>query len=303
MAVRIKCPGLPASWINGWLAAVGATVLDSRLRLQWSDEAAPVAVLSAVGDDPISILKTAWPRERNLLDMPLAETWRQADRLKRKVNVKDFKARAQAARSDLHSWTLSSTMTDLCVDKNGEVAHAKFDPAGPGTIKWLHHRLRKVHKHARAPSVEDLLASFENKSARVRDNGLGFDLSRFGSLADESHPMVDPFVEVLAFYGLYFFPVRGLGRKDSNQAVQRGWLDEPAAAGRKSRQVFLWPAWQQRLDRDSIDALLDAWVRSYRSQTWKRHWELLGIHAAWRVVPYKGRGQGDRTRGFGSERL
>ena len=33
---RVTCPGLPASWINGWLAAVGATVLDSRIRLHWT---------------------------------------------------------------------------------------------------------------------------------------------------------------------------------------------------------------------------------------------------------------------------
>ena len=26
---QLTCPGLPADWINGWLAAVGATVLDT----------------------------------------------------------------------------------------------------------------------------------------------------------------------------------------------------------------------------------------------------------------------------------
>ena len=33
---RVRCPGLPASWVNGWLAAVGVTVLDSRIRLHWT---------------------------------------------------------------------------------------------------------------------------------------------------------------------------------------------------------------------------------------------------------------------------
>lgn len=303
MAARIMCPGLPASWINGWLAAVGATVLDSRLRLQWSDGAAPVAVFSAGGDDPIAIIEASWPQESDLTDLPVSETWNETGHLKRKVQVEDFRARAQAARSHPHSWTLSSTMTDLCVGKNNEIAHAKFDPAGPGTIKWLHHRLLKVHKHAKTPSAEDLLASFENRFARVQHNGLGFDLSRFGSLADESKPMVDPFVEVLAFYGLNIFPVRGPGREDSARSVQRGWLTEPLEVGRESRKRFYWPAWRQPLDRDGIDALLDAWVRSYRAQAWKRSWELLGVHAGWRIVTYSGRGKGDRTRGFGSERL
>lgn len=43
---RVTCPGLPASWINAWLAAVGATVLDSGIRLHWTAETA-LAVLSA----------------------------------------------------------------------------------------------------------------------------------------------------------------------------------------------------------------------------------------------------------------
>ena len=37
-------------------------------------------------------------------------------------------------------------MTDLSINADGEVAHAPFDPAGPGTTKWLHHRLVKVHE-------------------------------------------------------------------------------------------------------------------------------------------------------------
>ena len=44
---QVPCPGLPADWINGWLAAVGATVLDARIRLHWTTEGTPLAVLSA----------------------------------------------------------------------------------------------------------------------------------------------------------------------------------------------------------------------------------------------------------------
>ena len=38
---EVICPGLPASWINAWLAAVGATVLDPRLRLHWTRGGTP----------------------------------------------------------------------------------------------------------------------------------------------------------------------------------------------------------------------------------------------------------------------
>ena len=42
--------GLPAEWINGWLAAVGATVLDARIRLHWMTDGVPLAVPLVRGD-------------------------------------------------------------------------------------------------------------------------------------------------------------------------------------------------------------------------------------------------------------
>ena len=94
--------------------------------------------------------------------------------MQRKVPVEEFAERVKAARGHEYAWALSSTMTDLCVDGNGEVRHASFDPAGPGTIKWLHHRLVKVHGRVECPS-ESLRASSSGLAARVQDNGLGFD--------------------------------------------------------------------------------------------------------------------------------
>ena len=303
MTASVTCPGLQASWINGWLAAVGTTVLDSRLRLHWTEGPAPVAVISASGDDPVAILHAAWPRASELEDLPIAENWGGAGQLKRRVPVEHFVTRARAARSHEHSWTLSSTMTDLCIDKSGQVAHARFDPTVPKGIT-LHHRLTKVHQNMEQPSEEDLVASFENRSLRVKVNGLGFDLSRFGSLADDTDPLVDPVVEVLAFYGLNILPVRGPGRERHTASVQRGWLKWPLQDGSTSPRAFLWPAWRQPLDRHGIDALLDAWVSSHKNLTWQREWRRLGVHTGWQIVPYKPRGgSADATRGFGSERL
>lgn len=300
----VACPGLQASWINGCLAAVGATALDSRVRLHWSTGAAPVAVLSARGEDPVSILRRSWPTRSDLQELPIAETWGGTGQLKRRVNVDEFKARVRVARSHRYSWTLSSTLTDLCVDKNGEVAHARFDPAGPGTIKWLHHRLLKVHKEIDQISEEHLLAAFENRAPRINDNGLGFDQTRLGSLADKSNMFVDPVVEVLAFHGIGILPVRGSGMEGDSAAVQRGWLRWSKGERRNEGRTFLWPAWEQPLDIFGIDALLDAWVKSYRNSTWKKSWPRLGIHAGWRLVSYEPRGgSADRTRGFASEVL
>ena len=296
----VTCPGLPASWINGWLAAVGATVLDSRIRLHWTADAMPVAVLSAENVDPVATLVASWPDMALLNDLPIAEHWHDAGQLRRKVPVDAFVERASAARGHPHSWTLSSTMTDLCVDENGEVAHALFDPAGPGTIKWLHHRLLKVHKQVEL-SLERIMGSLAGRAVRVKENGLGFDHTRLGAQADVTDKWVDPVIEVLAFFGLAILPVRGrgsdrrLGRAGARE-TQRGWL---ATSESRPERRFMWPAWRHPLDEAGIDALMDAWM-PHRKAVWPR----TGVHAAWQSVQLTlPRGSPDKTRAFGSERL
>ena len=294
------CPGLPASWINAWLAAVGATVLDSRIRLRWTTERTPAAVLVADGADPIEVLAECWPNREMLAELPIAEHWRNTPPMPRRVSVDAFQARARAARGHPFSWTLSSTVTDLSLDKNREVAHAPFDPAGPGTIKWLHHRLLKVHREV-VPSVERLMESLHGTAERIKDNGLGFDLTRMGSQADGSAMAVDPVVEVLAFFGLALLPVRGDGtdasqrRASYSSAVQRGWA---RVRGRRREYRFMWPAWSHALDRAAIDALLDIWNPDRKS-----HWNRLGVHAGWQTIQFKPRATEDATRAFGAERI
>ncbi len=293
---QVACPGWRASWVNAWLAAVGATVLDERIRLRWTTDAEPVAVLSAGQADPVAALVESWPDAKSLSQLPIAEDWRDAARLQRRVPVEAFATRTRAARSDEHSWTLSSTMTDLSVDERGEVAHAPFDPAGPGTVKWLHQRLLKVHGHVDDPGAR-LRDSLMGQADRVKDNGLGFDQTRLGSLQDATDRWVDPAVEVLAFFGLALLPVRGQGaeKQHDRSARQRGWREYDGSGGRRS---FHWPAWGQPLDRHGIDALLDAW-NPEREAGWAR----LGVHAAWRSVQFERRSSADSTRAIGSERL
>ena len=289
------CSGLPGNWINGWLAAVGATVLDSRIRLHWTDGGTPVAVLSAGETDPLAALAESWPDRARLEDLPIARHWGSTALLPRSVSVDAFAGRARAVRNHPFTWALSSTLTDLIVNKNGDVADAPFNPPAPrGTT--LHDRLLRVHKDVQ-PSATTLMASLAGQAARVQANGLGFDITRLGSLADSSDKWVNPVVEVLAFFGLAILPLRGRGTdarigSTRARAAQRGWLSE----GRSSR--FYWPAWTQRLDVHGIDALMDAWEPNR-----KRTWPLAGVHAGWRIVPFEARGSGDPTRAFGSARL
>ena len=219
------------------------------------------------------------------------------------MSVDSFRERARMARKHPYSWTLSSTMTDLLISQDGEVAHGPFDPSGPGTIKWLHHRLLKLQR-ALAPSAERLRDSLLGQAARVQDNGLGFDHARIGSLADKTKMWTDPAVETLAFFGLALLPVRGDGvderlnrRPGKERHRQRGWrpLDNDAS------RDFAWPAWRQPLDSAGIDALLDAWRPDRLGR--KADWKLLGIHAGWRSVAYKAQSSSDATKAYGSERL
>ena len=159
--------------------------------------------------------------------------------------VDAFAARVRAARGHRHAWTLSSTMTDLHVDSNGEVAHAPFDPAGPGTIKWLHHRLMKVHCEVE-PTAERLLESLDGTAVRIRDNGLGFDLTRMGSQSDDSGKFgkwVDPAVEVLAFFGLAILPVTRHRHRckpvEDLSVIRHSARMAPAAEPRKRAPVHL----------------------------------------------------------------
>ena len=293
------CPGLPASWINGWLAGIGATVLDRRIRLHWSAEDAPVAVFSSAELDPVDALVESWPDEAFLYDLPIARDWSDAGELRRNVPVEQFVERARAARGHPHAWTLSSTMTDLSIDQNGEVAHAPFDPPVPRGFT-IHERLLKACSEATPVSRGVLQDSLLGMGERVRGNGLGFDCTRVGSLADMSDKWIEPVVELLAFFGLAEFPLRGWGvdRRPSHHLKpderQRGWRKVMDSEERR----FVWPAWRQPLDAAGIDALLDVW------KPWRKgSWAPLGVHAAWQSVRYQRRGSADPTRAIGAAAL
>lgn len=291
---EVICPGLPASWVNGWLAAVGTTALSPELRLRWTTGGTPCAVLCSREGDPVSLLVEAWPSRARLESMPIRRTWPDTETMPRKVPVDAFAQRAQALRGHALAWTLSSTVTDLHVDDKGNVAHAPFDPPVPKGLV-LHDRLLQIHFE---PSVERIRRTLGGIGERIKSNGLGFDIARMGSAADSASKWVDPVVETLAFFGLAILPVRGLGtdarlgRSVRPSTIQRGWL------WGKKRPRFAWPAWTEPLDYAAVDALLDVWNVQNPAT-----WTPVGIHAAWRSVSYDAKSTGDPTRGYGSERL
>ena len=294
---EVTCPGLPGAWVNGWLAAVGATVLNARIRLHWTTHGAPLAVLSADEVDPVAAVVESWPDETRLSDLPIAKSWKDAGTIRRNVPVEAFTARARAARSHAYCWTLSSTMSDLCLDEHGTVQPGPFNPPVPRGIT-LHQRVMKVHEHVE-PAAEWIRDSLAGRATWVEGNGLGFDQARLGSQADDAPKFVDPVVEVLAFFGLGLMPVRGTGTDNPLDRFagvrQRGWRK---TSGSRDSQSFHWPAWGQPLDSHGIDALLDVWNPE------KKHtWTQVGVDAGWRTTWFQPRGSADTTRAYGAERL
>lgn len=298
---QTRCPGWPADWINAWLAAVGTTILIPNLRLSWTKDTLPIAVLEHTSKNPILALTEYWPTKERLDSMPLARsdlytrtTKDGVEKPKRKVLVESFARLLKETRGQPDAWTLTSTMTDLAVRENGEVENGPFDPPGPGTIKWLHYRLLRTHSHVQDPATL-IKASLNGTSNFVKDNGLGFDMARL----NEGEQYTDPVIETLAFFGLALFPVRGDGVSQKfPKSRQRGWQIA-------NNRDFIWPAWTQPLDKYGIDALLDAWHHSQKSSKRRQMnmWKRLGVHTAWQTVRYRATASADPTRGFGSQRL
>lgn len=308
---ELECPGLPADWLNAWFAAVGATILVPEMYLSWTEDSPPRAVFSMNGPhDPLESLASAWPNAERFAEMAIARKLGDLPELKRHVPVTTFRARAAHGRPSRDCWTLTSTMTDLFVtDRDPHkamVSHSRLDPPAPSGMT-LHQRLCRL-----AAAIDDLVKTGDHigvrvgdalagRGGRIEDNGLGWDIKRLTARGDESQPMTDPFIEILAFFGLAIVPVRSDGlvarrgaSSESSPVRSRCWHALPGERGHR----MCWPAWLMPLRRFAIDALLDSWVPRQR-----RDWKLLGVHAGWASVEYMGRGQGDPTKGIGSEAL
>lgn len=309
--------GLTGDWLNGWMAAVGATALVPQLRLCWTPDPVPTAVFHP--DDPGGVtaaLADALPDDAGLQQLAIARIHADASRdLTRKVDLGAFADRARLARSrDLHpnDRSLEASLTDLVdLEKTSEVAHGPFDPAAPrGTT--LFDRVVACRAALDNPTFRgdaDLTmlieASLRGRGRRYQTNGLGFDYRRAASgVYDAAEVHVDPVVECLAFFGLGLFPVRG----DGNTARQRGF-----GAAQSKRGAFRWPCWTEPLDAWAIDAILDRFYSAIRPEqlTAGGKWpplvaarmRRLGVTAVFASVYQKPRGSSDTYRAFASERI
>lgn len=287
----VHCPGLRGDWLHGWLAAVGAVVRCPSMRLSWTDGPRSVAVLHGE-DDVAASIAAALPDEAELSSMAIARDLRVDDgetgaalaSMPRKVTFPIFRERAALARQR-DDPSLAASVSDLGDDD--EVAHSPFDPPVPRGLT-LHDRLGACMKalpegRQAAAAVHQSLTGV---ARRVDGNGLGFDYLRLPASAEGGELRIDPVVEVLAFFGLTLFSVRGDGRR----VRARGWT---ASATR--RRAFSWPLWRDALDRWAVDALLDRWYAEPKRAA------RYGVTSAYQTVPYIPQGSADTRRAYTSE--
>lgn len=292
MTELVPCPGLSADWLNAWLAAIGITVLLPGVRLAWTSDPIPSALLYAP-DHLLPLapaLAAAMPTDDDLRGLSISRTEGQdLPEFPRRVDLPAFAVRAQLERRR-HDGFLSASVTDLIDPLPAEgLPHSPFDPPMPrGVTLW--ERAVSCRRDLRDPA-EAISRTLQGRGLRVSNNGLGFDIRRLSAGAGSGDACVDPALELLAFHALPLFPVRGDGRRDSTRA----WSGPPTRMG-----AFYWCGWSQPLDQWAIDSLLDLLPLAKRDSGLAHR---LGLSSWFCSVPYQASGASDTTRAYASQRL
>lgn len=280
MTDEMVAPGLPIDWINGWLAAVGITVLLPDVHLSWTDDPLPLARLH--GDALPERLLTALPTVEEIKTLPVG-------RASHNVGLDEFEALADDARASRDPY-VPTLVTDLV--RGPDAKRSDFNPVARTAGEGLLARYERCRNAVM--SADQIEATLVGAGRRVQGNGLGFDFRRLHAAQYPGDPelFVDPVVESLCFAALPMFPVRGSGR-DWQQT--RGWLRVNGVGQRR----FVWAAWSGALDRWAIDALMDAVHRSI----WPTGLRRLGVTSVFETVRFARRGKSDVSAGYASRRL
>lgn len=282
MTNQTTARGLPADWLNGWLAAIGVLVLVEGTRLSWTTEPRPLAVFDHTTTDLAAAIVSSLPTRHEIDRLAIARTLpHHSERLDRGVPVEVYRARATVARSQ-GDFLFGACLTDLQLARNGELDHSPFDPPAPkGLTLW--DRIVSCREKLDEDPTEQLAASLRGSARRVKANGLGFDHTRILSPADPVGDVwVDPAVEILVSVGMAIIHDRG----DGEGARIRGWTGPGSRIG-----AFTWPVWDAPLGLGAVDALLDSWWSGSPTDR---------ILCSYESVPYQPKAREDLTRGYAS---
>jgi hypothetical protein len=287
MNEQIATPGLTADWLNAWLAALGITTLVPGIRLSWTDDVIPIAKFEHPDALTIEALASAisevFPNEAAIGELAIAPSHASSTvPFAHKVTAEAYTARSILDRMGYAS--LSCVVTDLVApNSDGSLQ----------TVGSIFDRVAACRSVVVNP-IDSIAKTLAGTARRIDKFGLGFDYRRITGPTDPNGGnWIDPVVEVLAFFGLLFFPVRGAGSLDAkSRARTRGWVKSAGKTG-----AFSWPAWQPSLDAAGLDATLDEfWAGgpSDRPPAW--------LHTQFESVPYKPLAMADMTRGYGARR-
>lgn len=278
-----EATGYRADWLNAWLAAIGVTVAVDGVRLSWSEDPVPHARFEFAGDELHTIVYQQLPTSDDLAMLPIARHLDGHAEFPRVVTLDAYRNRVKEERA-ADEPSLALSVTDLIAGRatggsEDNLPHSAFDVSVPkGITLW-----QRVIACREAITGPDMVArSLNGPAPRVKNNGLGFDVSRIPSRSDGGDNYVDPVLELLAYLGLTLFPTRGNGRV----ATTRGWRDTPTRHG-----AFRWATWQRPRDRWAIDAWLDRYHADRQPD----------LRSVYRTVPYRPASARDRTCGYASE--
>lgn len=262
-----------ADWLSAWLAAIGVTRQLPQVKLSWSDDTNPAAVFTTPA---VELLEDALPTNADVVEIVIArEHADSAMTFPRNPTLEEFAARAEVARKT-GDWSLGSTVSDILPPKRKYFQHSPFDPSVPAGVT-LHDRMKSALGETSRDRVADSMAG---SLAPVAVNGLGFDLRRLAaSCVPGEAVVVDPVVEVCAFFGLQLF--------HQTERRTRGWKQVSIF----SPGAFTWPTWSQPLDWVAIDAVLDVFYSGN---------ELAIFGQSFESIAYEMTAAADVTRGYGS---
>jgi hypothetical protein len=285
MATPTHTPGLQGDWLNGWLAAIGITVLLDDTRLSWSDDPIPHAILTSDQPEPLAArIAAALPTTTDLEALAIARNLPGVPAFPRKIDRQTYAGRVKIARA-AGDFSLAATVTDLANDSDGYLHHAPLDPGAPkGRTLW--DRLIRCRNALPDDPTAWIDATLASHGRRIEGNGLGFDYRR---LLDPATPnggvWSDPVIECMALMGLAFLPIRG----DGHRAAARGWSYRPTRPG-----AFTWPLWRPPLPPVGIDGFLDCWWNGLPTPQ---------VITTFESVPYHTLTERDPTVGYASQQV
>lgn len=277
--------GLPADWLNAWLAAIGVLVLADEVSLSWTAEPRPRATFHHTTPDLAALIVQSLPTRAETDHLAIARVFPgHSGSFDRRVPVEVFAERATVARARGDA-TLGSCVTDLQVPRKGELDHSPLDPPAPkGVTMW--DRIVACQEQLGDDPTPRVSATLQGRARRAKLNGLGFDHTRFLTPSDPVGDVwVDPVVELLVAAGMTLMHSRGDGRHPAH----RGWTGPGLRPG-----AFSWPVWKAPLSLPAIDAVLDLWWADTPAP------KMLGSYES---VPYQPRATMDQTRGYASRAI